>query len=363
MLAVDERIDTKKENENGDAGRPNRRGITGFLGPNSLPKEPGSEEGNRETSVTESGGRGGIDETDVRTTDTKTAPGSDRPPATINEGINGSAPSADRRRYDDVQNTEDSTRDSGGNGQNRTGDKVYPSRSAGAESIDNPLQNRILTDLKRMSDAQADTNSQTDDDFALLDNDGITTTPKESYTETPNPNGVVNIKRISVVGKAPVTPSSTIIPFKGKTKVDEKDVHTDFVSSAPLNKSEQEVFLVALIEISKYFDEGLWYVGIDTLSDVPTMDLQPGVPIWELDENEAQVVMDTLMRLGAKRPMIYKQMRVVNNLYNYLQVGLIGASRLWNTGTRLFMSGINMRFSKDAYIKSVDEFNRAAGTK
>ncbi len=108
------------------------------------------------------------------------------------------------------------------------------------------------------------------------------------------------------------------------------------------------------MELFDMADSGLWYIGLDT--DTDTMDKQgnPGVPIWHLeDEKEARQITKAFLAVAKRRPAMYAAMRALNNAHSYLQAGLILGSRFFETGVRLFETGLNFRMSKKAWEESV----------
>ena len=118
----------------------------------------------------------------------------------------------------------------------------------------------------------------------------------------------------------------------------------------------------ALQELSGMADVGLWYLGLDTDPDMPTLENGlPGKPIWAMDEDEATILKDALMRHAPKYPAIYRQMRIVNKAYTDLQAGLVLGSRLWETGVELFRQGINLRFSRKKHLEEVDKLHGKKG--
>lgn len=354
---------SEKENEiggNGNDGTGRRdepESISDFLGPRTDITESRSGETDSEVRVGELSGYSEPDEGNVQTTDRVTG---NEVSGTVTDNIKrvtSVTPISDQRRTNDVSDNQNSPRDSISNGESGTGNEVRASGDSASGVNDqavevNSLQSKFLSELQGISIEGDSFEPQ----VSITERPSLTIV-RPNISSSVDDNG---IKRISLSSSTPTPyqPGKTGKPGKG---VDPKDVNTDFVSDSPLSVEERKVFTMAIQEISKYADEGLWYLGLDTLSDIPDKEFNPGVPIWELDNDEAKAVVDVLLYLGSKRPVIYKQMRVVNNLYRYLQVGLIGASRLFSTGRRLMETGINMRFSKQAYLESLARFNETAG--
>ncbi|MHB1669089.1 hypothetical protein [Thiomonas sp.] len=127
-----------------------------------------------------------------------------------------------------------------------------------------------------------------------------------------------------------------------------------------LSREEQEVFCFALMELSDMAYQGLWHLGLDTDADIPDREGYPGLPIWHMDESEAQKVCGSFMVLGKHRPEVFKAMRAINAAHSHLQAGLIVGSRFFETGIRLFETGINFRLSKTAWTQSVKRMEDAA---
>lgn len=125
---------------------------------------------------------------------------------------------------------------------------------------------------------------------------------------------------------------------------------------SPLTAEEEATFTQAVMELFDMADSGLWYVGLDT--DPDTMDRKgnPGVPIWHLeDAREARQITKAFLAVGKRRPGMYAAMRALNNAHSYLQAGLILGSRFFETGVRLFQTGLNFRMSKTAWEASVNQ--------
>lgn len=141
------------------------------------------------------------------------------------------------------------------------------------------------------------------------------------------------------------------------TKSDEDDGKK--FGNLPLTGAELDTFNMALIEFSKLTDSAIWHLGLDTDPDVPDMNGNPGVPIWEMDEKEAAKVTGLFLAIGKNRPEVYKAMRSVNIAYDYMLGGMILGSRFYETVIRVFEVGINFRMSKPAWIRSVNEAVKA----
>lgn len=118
---------------------------------------------------------------------------------------------------------------------------------------------------------------------------------------------------------------------------------------------EQSIFVMAIRDMADLIDRGLWHVGLDTDRDVPTIEGYPGIPIWELDEKEAEKVKNLFVALGKMRPEVIAAMRAVNQAHAYMQAGLILGERFLETGIQLFKTGINFRLSQADWTRKVKE--------
>lgn len=143
-------------------------------------------------------------------------------------------------------------------------------------------------------------------------------------------------------------------PKRGKAADKEEPFATQAAKDSPLSKAEQDTFATALQEMFSLLDTGLWHLGLDTDTDMPTRTGEPGEPIWELDDDEAAQLTKSFMALGAKRAQVFVMMRLLNESYYHLLSGLILSSRFLETGIRIFETGINFRLSKTAWQKSID---------
>ena len=122
-----------------------------------------------------------------------------------------------------------------------------------------------------------------------------------------------------------------------------------------LSDAEIATFTQALRELCELADSGIWYLGLDTDPDTPDKDGNPGVPIWRMTEGEAKRVANSFVALGKTRPEVYKAIRALNDAHAHLQAGLILGSRFFETGMRLFQTGINFRISKWGWTQSIQK--------
>lgn len=155
---------------------------------------------------------------------------------------------------------------------------------------------------------------------------------------------------VVVKGKTPTKPPA-IPPKKGKVEPP-KD--------GALSQTEITVFSQALVDFSDLADAGLWHLGLDTDSDMPAMDGNPGVPIWHMDIKEAEIVTNLFITLGKNRPEVYKAMRSVVEAHKYMQAGVILGSRFMETVLRVFETGIQFRISKPMWMKQYMEAKKNA---
>ena len=162
-------------------------------------------------------------------------------------------------------------------------------------------------------------------------------------------------------GRPPGSKNKTGPAIPGVTAPDEPLPPLQPASKDPLTAHERAVFIEAVITVSEMIDEGLWHLGLDSDPEMPDLQGHPGIPIWTMDRDEAEVLTDVLIEQGKRFPVIYGRMRQVIGLYHYLQAGMILASRMMETVLRLFQNGLNMRFSKKAYLRELEAFEKEGG--
>lgn len=131
---------------------------------------------------------------------------------------------------------------------------------------------------------------------------------------------------------------------------------------APLTNAEKNDFVQAIVDVSSLVDDGLWYLGMDTDPDTPDAEGNPGIPIWTMTSEEAALVANSIYALAKINPVMNKAVRVGIQASKHFQAGVIVGSRFVETMMRIFETGINLRFSRSAWIRSVQKAMESGGS-
>lgn len=133
-----------------------------------------------------------------------------------------------------------------------------------------------------------------------------------------------------------------------------ESVVKSIVSSEPLTDEEKEDFVAVIQFATSLMDTGLWHIGLDTDPEMPTLDGDMGVPIWAHDEDEARELLDFLLELAPRFPIVNREIRRAVALYHYVKLGLMEGQRLVTTVLMIVQNGINFRLSRGAYLQELE---------
>ena len=138
----------------------------------------------------------------------------------------------------------------------------------------------------------------------------------------------------------------------------------------PLTPDEEEIFVTALGYGYDLLDTMLWHTGLDTDPQVPKWPPEPiydeesgeyglmgGKPIWHVERETLMAVHLPVFRRQAKRfPIMNAQARVLIDVMDYYQLGLITVRQVWETIVGFMDNGLHPRLtSKEAFIRKVNE--------
>lgn len=119
----------------------------------------------------------------------------------------------------------------------------------------------------------------------------------------------------------------------------------------PLTGEEHDTLVVALMEFSEMFDQGLWHLGWDTDPTMPAADgTGTGVPLFAMERDEAEKVARAFLKRGEQHAQIFVAARAVIAAYNDVEAGIILGSRFFAVVMMFFQEGVNFRLSRRDYM-------------
>ena len=139
-------------------------------------------------------------------------------------------------------------------------------------------------------------------------------------------------------------------PSKGKT-TSKKDAIDELVEEAaevspltiddsPLSEEEWHIFTDTLVLVSEIMDDLEGYTGLET---DPAFG---GVPIWRLEQFEAEAITKSYRVLAKSRKQLNRVARTVNMLGTHAEAGIIVGSRVIMSVTRHISEGFHFRLTQ-----------------